>query len=412
MRKCPNCGKENKPSANFCGGCGTRLPEDAPAGIQMPENRASAARPAAGTPGGKKRTWMKAAVPILILIIAVFVFRKAGPAFMSAPACETCGKILELQNELQSVMAENQDNSLTMVDYEQWNIKVTTLSNEIQLLKDHECDAPIREVKNQTCSYGRYLGSYTGEWKSTMPYGEGVFSGSYMDGSTQYACTYSGTWSGGVPNGAGSMLEDREYLGDSNIENWASWLYGGTFVDGKLTGNGWVSFESSSGDRYEYFDGVYHNGYLEGQANFLHYRDGDLYDKGVAEGSKFIMVYSERQELLDTLQTVAGIAVVGLGAKWMFDMIDSALGPIDPNSSAGRWLETRRAELAADIEMQQEKRAKEETEKQLYDTWQAHEAQAKWCETSKYTDEQKWAEYHWDEADKAQEEYEAFKRAS
>ena len=61
-----------------------------------------------------------------------------------------------------------------------------------------------------------------------------------------------------APNGTGVLLEHREYQDNSSTENWTTRRYEGTFVDGKLTGSGWSSFESASGGRYEYFDGTYH----------------------------------------------------------------------------------------------------------------------------------------------------------
>ena len=350
---------------------------------------------------------MIAAIPVLVLIAGVLLYKGSGQLH----SCPSCDEILGLQEELQTVLAENEDNSLTFDAYYRWNIKVATLSNEIQLLKDHECNMPIRQVKNQSYAYGRYEGSYTGDWKSTAPYGEGVFSGSYREGDTQYVITYSGEWAGGAPNGTGSMMKHREYLGAGSQENWKSWLYEGAFVNGALTGSGWSSTESSTGDRFEYFDGVYQDSFLQGQANFLQYRDGKLYDKGIVEGLHYVPVYSVRQEVLNAIETAGAILVAGVTAKCLFDLIDLSFNGMDSksfqNSGAVEWLEKQRALIAAEEEMWRQNKEKEEHSKQLYDTWQALEGRAKWCETSQYYDEQDDADYFRRQADEARKAYDA-----
>ncbi len=405
MRKCPNCGAESTSAANFCGECGARLPASPPAAVQTPENKVPIAQPAARASGKKQAFWKKAAIPVLVLIAGVLLFKGIG----QLRSCPACNEILDLQNELQAALAENKDNSLTFDAYNRWNMEVTTLSNEIQLLKDHACNMPIRKVKNRACAYGRYVGSYTGDWKSTAPCGEGVFSGSYRAGSTQYVFTYSGEWSSGAPNGMGSMMEHREYLGASSQENWNSRFFEGAFVNGTLMGNGWSSTESSSGDRFEYFDGVYRDGLLEGQANFLQYRDGELYDKGIAEGIHYIPIYSERQEILNALQTAGVLLAVGVASKCLFDVIDITINGTDSrgfqNSSAGKWLEAESASIAADIEMWRMDKEQEESKKQLYDTWQALESRAKWCETSPYDYVQEDTDYFRNQADEAKKAY-------
>lgn len=381
MGKCPNCGMDNPSSAGFCGGCGARLSAET-----------------SGTPGKKKSFWKKAAIPALALIAGVLLFKGIGQAH----SCPTCNEILDLQQELQVVLAENEDNSLTFADYEQWNIKVATLSNELQLLKDHACDMPVRKVKNQEYAYGRYTGSYTGEWKSTAPCGEGVFSGSYMEGSTQYVVSYSGEWSGGAPNGTGSMIQHREYLDAGSQENWSSRLYEGAFVNGKLTGSGWHSIESSTGDRYEFYDGVYRDGFLEGQANYLQYKDGELYDKGIVEGLHFYPVYSMRQEIINDLKTAGVILVAGVSAKCIWDMVQQS------NAESERYMAQLRARSEAEMADWQARKAEEESERQAYDNWQAAENQARWIETSPYDNIRAEADYYYGLADKAKKAYDAF----
>lgn len=389
MGKCPNCGKDVPSSANFCNECGARL-----------SPKESAPR----TQGRKKKFWKKAAVPALVLIAAVLLFKWLGQAH----SCPTCNEILDLQQELQTVLAENEDNSLTFNAFDQWNIKVSTLSNEIQLLKDHACDMPVRNVKDQEYAYGRYAGRYTGEWKSTAPCGEGVFSGSYTEGSTQYTVSFSGEWSGGAPNGAGSMFQHREYLDAGSRENWNSSLYEGDFVNGKLTGSGWHCIESSTGERYEFYDGVYRDGFLEGQANFLQYRDGELYDQGVVEGLHFFPVYSVRQEIENALNTAAAVGIAALGAVCLWDMFKAAVGEIDPNSSAGKFLERERASWAATEKMWKEQEAERETERQLYDRWQSAENTARWFETSSDASIRAEADIYYGLADDAKRAYDAF----
>ncbi len=380
MSKCPNCGKENRPSANFCGRCGARLPAETPAASQEPQQEASGSQPAAMAPGREKRFWKKAVVPVLVLAAAVLLLRWIG----QSRSCETCNEILGLQEELLSVLAENEDNSLTMDDYDRWEIKVSALSSEIQMLKDHECSMPIRKVKDHAYFYGRYEGTYTGEWKSTAPCGEGVFSGEYQEGSRQAVLTYSGEWAAGAPNGEGSLMEYEGYSNMGGECNWLTRLYEGTFVNGALTGSGWSCRESSTGDRYEYYDGVYQNGMLEGQANFLQYLDGGLYDKGIAEGYKYMTVYSERQEILNAIDTAGAVLIAGVAAKCLFDVIDITLNGTDSsrfqNSSAGKWLEQQREAIAADEEMWRQKKEKEESRQQLYNTWQNQEKLAQWWE--------------------------------
>lgn len=405
MRKCPNCGMENNPSANFCGGCGTQLLAEAPGESQASENTSSAARSAV-KPSGKK--FWKIAVPAFVLIAAVLLFRGTGQSH----SCPDCDEILNLQEQLQEVMAENEDDSLILADYERWNAKVSTLSNEIQLLKDHECDMPIRKVKNQEYAYGRYEGTYTGEWKSTAPYGEGVFSGSYRTGATQYMVSYSGEWSGGAPNGTGSLMQHREYVGSGSQENWNSWLYEGTFANGKLTGSGWSSMESSTGDHVEYYNGVYRDGFLQGQADFLQYRDGKLYDKGVVEGLHYVPIYSARQEVLNALNTAGAIVVAGIAAKGLFDVIDITLNGTDSksfqNSSAGRWLASESASIAAEMEQWQKNKEKEATKQQLQDTWKVLEDRVRWCETSPYDYVREDTDYFRSQAAEAKRAYDAF----
>lgn len=402
MCKCPRCGTENKPTASFCRTCGTRLSAEAPVEPRKSQNKTPAAPPAARASGKKMGFWKLAAIPALILI-AVAIF---GPK----DSCPTCDEILDLQKELQTVLKENEDNSLTFQDFDRWNTEVMALSSDIQFLRDHECDMPTRKVKEEECVYGRYVGSYTGEWKSTVPCGEGSFVGSYQEGSTRFVCIYSGTWSGGAPNGTGVLLEHREYQDNSSTENWTTRRYEGTFVDGKLTGSGWSSFESASGDRYEYFDGTYHNGYLEGQVNFLQYRDGELYDKGIAEGSKFIPIYSERQEVTDTLQTLGALVVVGVGLYELADLVFTAIDSEEFEITSGRsWIEDWADSLQASMAHWEEERAKDKTEKMLYDAWQSLEGRVESCETSKYIDEQEDAEYFRLQADEARKEYEEFK---
>lgn len=404
MRKCPNCGMDNKDSANFCDRCGSRMPETEPAETPRPENKVSAAKAS----GRKKKFWKKAAVLALVLIAGVLLFKGIG----HLRTCPDCDEILVLQEELQEALAENADNSLTFDDYYRWNIKVTTLSNEIQLLKNHECNMPVRQVKNQPCAYGVYEGSYTGDWKSTAPYGEGVFTGSYWEGDVQHVLTYSGEWAWGAPNGTGSMVEHREYRGTGSMENWKSWLYEGTFVNGALTGSGWSSSESSTGERFEYFGGTYRDGFLAGQANFLQYKDGNLYDMGIVEGNNYAPIYSERQEVLNAIDTVGAILVAGVAAKCLFDVIDLTLNGTDSkwiqNSSAGEWLEQRRAEIAADEEMWRRNKEEAENKQQLYNEWQALEGQAKWCETSQYDDEREMTDYYYNQADEARKAYYAY----
>ena len=405
MHKCPNCGMDNKPSANFCGRCGARLPSEVPAEARKPENEAPAARPAPSD--RKKNLWKKAAIPALVLIAGVLLFKGMG----QLRSCPACDEILGLQQDLQEVLAENEDNTLTFDDYERWDIKVSTLSNEIQLLKDHECDMPIRNVDGQEYAYGQYAGSYTGDWKSTAPCGEGVFSGSYRKGDTQYVITYSGEWAGGAPNGTGSMMMHREYLGAGSRENWESRIYEGTFVNGALTGKGWSGTESSTGDRFEYYGGVYRDGFLEGQVDFLQYRDGELYDKGIAEGVHYALVYSERQEILDTIETLGAVVVAGVASKYLFDMIDITVNGTGSksfqNSSAGKWLKAESASIAADMEMWRKNKEEEGSRKQLYDTWQALEGRVKWCETSPYDYVREDTDYFRNQADEARKAYDA-----
>ena len=114
MHKCPNCGMDNKPSANFCGRCGARLPSEAPAEARKPENEAPAARPAPSD--RKKNLWKKAAIPALVLIAGVLLFKGMG----QLRSCPACDEILGLQQDLQEVLAENEDNTLTFDDYERW----------------------------------------------------------------------------------------------------------------------------------------------------------------------------------------------------------------------------------------------------------------------------------------------------
>lgn len=408
MSKCPNCGMDNKPSAKFCRGCGTQLPVETPVEIQVNPTVRPAAPPAAKKTG--KKSWMKVAIPALILIAAVALFKQAGGPKSS---CPTCNEILDLQKQLQEVMKENEDNSLTFQDYDRWNTRVAALTSEIQSLKNHDCTMPVRKVKEQACTYDRYVGSYTGEWKSTAPCGEGIFTGTYWDGSTAFVCTYSGTWSNGVPNGTGAMVVHREYRAPDSQENWNSRFYEGSFVDGALTGSGWFCEESSSGIRMEYYGGVYRGGFPEGQANYLAYQDGELYDKGVAAptGRDYSVIYSQRQEILDTLETAGALVVAGVAGAGLIKLLDAAIGSTESesfkNSGAGKWLEEQRAAIAADMQMWQENKVKEEDKKQRYDTWQALESQVKWCETSRHDDEREQADYYRAQADQARKDYEA-----
>lgn len=425
MRKCPSCGMDNQPSAKFCGGCGAPLPEEAPVEIQPAENEASAAQPVARTPDKKKSVWMNAAILALVLVAGVLLFKGNGQSgkgqnktdqggkgqsgIGQSASCSTCDEILDLQEELQAALAENEDNSLSFDAFDRWNIKVETLSSEIQLLKDHECGMPIRQVEDQECFYGRYAGRYTGDWKSTSPCGEGVFFGSYMEGSARYVFTYSGEWSGGAPNGTGSMIRHREYLGTTSVGNWLCWFYEGTFANGALTGSGWSSRESSTGDRFEYFGGVYRDGFLEGQADFLHYIDGGLYDKGIAEGAQCVTVYSERQEILNTLNTAGAILVAGVASQYLFDVIDITLNGTNSssfkNSSAGKWLASESASIKADLDMWYQNKEKEESKQQLYDTWQALESRVRWCETSPYDYVREDTDYFRSQAEEARNAY-------
>lgn len=466
MRTCPKCGTELPSSAKFCRGCGALLPEESPLEGQQPVDQGAASpdasRPAvqattrtdAKAPSKKigKRPWLKVAVLAAVVVAGVLVFKDK---IIPAPSCETCDKIAELQSELQTVLAKNEDHSLTMSDYMKWDMQVSTLASELQLLKDHECTIPARKVKDQKYFYGRYEGTYTGEWKSSAPCGNGVFSGSYQAESTQYDCVYSGEWSAGAPNGVGALLERREYVGDPDIENWTTRRYEGAFADGKLTGNGWSSFESSvSEGLYEYYDGVYDEGFLQGQATYLQYKDGRLYDKGTVEGLHYTPIYSQRQEALNTLKTAGALLTAGVAAKYLFSELataaDLAVNGTNSKSFQGsgaeRWLEQQRQSIQAwsddwdrkqaesetwqkqrkeNEKAQQERRWEEEQAQQdqrweeeklqreqqlensdrLFNEWKTLESQAKWSETSRYDDERANADYIRRQAEDAEYAY-------
>lgn len=449
MRKCPQCGMELPSFAKFCRGCGARLPEETPAKRQQPVQETpvaqSAAQPTAQpaapaapkAPDSKKRPWMKIAVLAVVVVAGVLLFTgKIGPK----PTCEICDKIAEKQAELQTVLARNADNTLVYPEYGVWDLQVSTLSGELQLLKDHECNMPVRTVKNQEYSYGRYTGTYTGEWKSTAPYNNGTFSGSYREGGTQYDCVYSGEWSAGAPNGVGAMLQRRDYVGSDTIENWTIWRYEGTFANGKLTGSGWSSFESSVSDGiFEYYDGVYDEGFLQGRATYLQYRNGMLYDKGIVEGINYTPISSQRQQALNTLKTAGVLLATGVAAKYFFSELaeaaDLTINGTDAKSFKGSraeaWLEEQhqaleewsqewdRKQAQKEVERQQrweqeklerkERLEKERNSERLFNEWKTLEAQVKWCETSRYDDERANAEYVRREAEKAKDAYYASK---
>ena len=79
--------------------------------------------------------WKLAAIPALILI-AVAIF---GPK----DSCPTCDEILDLQKELQTVLKENEDNSLTFQDFDRWNTEVMALSSDIHPVLQ-EIDLPFQ----------------------------------------------------------------------------------------------------------------------------------------------------------------------------------------------------------------------------------------------------------------------------
>lgn len=64
-------------------------------------------------------------------------------------------------------------------------------------------------------------------------------------------------------------------------------------------------------------------------------------------------------------------------------------------------MEAESASIAADIEMWRMDKEQEESKKQLYDTWQALESRAKWCETSPYDYVQEDTDYFRNQADEA-----------
>ncbi len=117
--------------------------------------------------------------------------------------------------------------------------------------------------------------SYSGEWRNSQPFGQGVFIGA----SGQ---RYEGSWAYGLPDGKGTYTwpDGRQYMGSfqrdrfhgRGVQIWPSGeRYEGTYERGEITGLGIYSWPN--GDRYE---GQFIMGLRSGQGTFT-WADGGSY---------------------------------------------------------------------------------------------------------------------------------------
>ena len=86
MWKCPFCGRDNLDDGNFCAGCGSRRPAEAP-------RSAAPSEPSPAKSSAVRKTAIVAAAVVALAAIVVFFVHDWKPATCTSPAtCAICGK--------------------------------------------------------------------------------------------------------------------------------------------------------------------------------------------------------------------------------------------------------------------------------------------------------------------------------
>ena len=384
---CPKCGAPNKAASRFCVKCGRELPDNQGISASAEGTYAAAASEAGSRKvvmhnkrSGKRKTVVIALFVMLALAAAMIMVRKKG----IGARCEACEEIAGLQEQLKAKLDENKDRTLKENDYTLWMNQVDALSGEIMSLCDHDCKMPVKTVKDQFFVYNRYVGTYSGDWQSVMPKGNGTFTGSYIDGET-FSFNYSGNWDAGKPNGTGMISKCRRYANEVE-EHYFAESYDGEISDGEAEGSGVYTTENTDGQRFEYYDARYEHGKMVGQANYLEYVDGQLYDRGIAEGSTQIPVYSERAALTAAAENAAFIAGIAITGGMIIDYFQSG------NAEIESYLENVRAENQADLNQYRTNQQLAEQRKQ---------------EAQRYKEQADYSYSKWQEAQNSGDDYDA-----
>ncbi len=222
------------------------------------------------------------------------------------PTCKDCEKVAEIQIELKElneyIMANRAYEGSQ--EFDEKESRYYDLHAQLELLMEHECTIPVTEVENKEYIMGGIIGKYTGEWKSSAPYGHGVYTAesNITNEDMKVKYVYDCEWSGGFPNGYGSV--------SATCSNW-EYYYEGNFVDSEYSGDGYYYYRSGSihyditgpfSDGFVYGNGTrreldsncnvifevkgtFKGNNLSGRGEFNEYDSkGNLIDYGIVEG--------------------------------------------------------------------------------------------------------------------------------
>lgn len=377
---CTECGTRNENDAAFCVNCGKPLTEEqnaAPTGnnAYVPPVHAGAAtqyraQNNAVMPKRKGKAGMvigtivfvAAAIALMLFIRNMLSGETGSVRAGGGSECKVCAQIVKTQAALNEKRAENADRTLRDRELARWENQIEALSAELTGLYDHDCTASVKQVENEEFTYQLYDGVYTGDWRSVMPDGEGTYSGYYYSYGETFRISYSGEWERGAPNGEGVLAVYRG-VEDGPYPHHYGECYYGTFENGAMTGYGILSVIENSGNQYVYLDGYWENGKLTGQANYMQYVDGELYDRGIAEGSNRWIVFSERATLEAAIEDAVMIGGLVLTAAVFVKVFSQH----DGDAWVEQYVEERRAEIRASEEQARTNAQLWEEEKARYD---------------------------------------------
>lgn len=230
------------------------------------------------------------------LIVSIIISICAG----CSKSCKECDGLAEIMAEIAECEAvinapeNNGDNEGSLESFEAEK-KLDSLLGQYFTLSKHDCKMPIEKVSNKEYAWFATgtKGSYTGEWKSFGPCGNGTYLYEFANEWNSHTMKYSGNWEFGVPNGYGELF--NKYSETYYIE------YKGNFVDGEFDGEGVIT-KSYELNRYfgtnlsMIISGTFSNGKLTSSAEYVVYdAEGNLFDKGWVDTDQYI-TQSNRKE--------------------------------------------------------------------------------------------------------------------
>lgn len=232
---------------------------------------------------------MKKMKTTIILILALTMVLSLSAC--KTKNCEICDKIISIQSEINEIKASLAAESVInegSIESAKNEEKLQKLEKELQSLLQHECSMPIKNVKNQEFTLNTFTGTYTGEWKGSLPSGKGKFEGTYPVQSS--SLSYDGEWKNGELNGYGNFVLISD-LYDKHFERY----YEGDFKNGNFHGQGLLI------EIHELYtwqvEGEFQDGLTIGQAAFKEYdANGNLTDDGIVEGPDQTIIQSSKAE--------------------------------------------------------------------------------------------------------------------